>query len=82
VYLNTLDYFQAGKGSQPTRSAAGNFFKRSMEKTYFFWTKTYLIWKVVGGGGGGGRGEGTESLTKKIYPMLFLKYLGPLGGCH
>jgi hypothetical protein len=25
---------------------AGNFFKRRVEKTYHFWTKTYLIWKA------------------------------------
>jgi len=66
VYLNTLDSFKAGKDSQPTRSAARNFFKRSVEKTY-------LIWKAGGGG------EVPRALTKKIYPVLFLKYLGPLG---
>ena len=32
---------------------ARNFFKRRLQKTYHFWLKTYLIWKMVGGGGGG-----------------------------
>jgi hypothetical protein len=30
----------------PTR----NFVKKSVEKTYLFWMKTYLIWKAGGGG--------------------------------
>jgi len=72
VYLNTLDSFKAGKGSQPTRSAAGNFFERSVEKTYFFWTKTYLIWKAVGGGGGG-----TESLNQKNLPRVVFEIPRP-----
>lgn len=41
----TVIHFKAGNGSQLTRSAAGIFFKRSEEKIYPFWTKTYLIWK-------------------------------------
>jgi len=65
IYINTLDSFKAGKGSQPTRSAAGNFFERSMEKNI-----PYLE--------GSWGGEVPRALTKKIYPMLFLKYLGPL----
>jgi len=35
----------------------GNFLKRSMEKIYPFWMKTYPIWKAVGGG--------TKSLNQK-----------------
>ena len=35
--------------------------------------KTYLIWKVRGGGGGVQR-----ALTKKTYPVLFLHSRGPL----
>ena len=70
MYLNTLDFFKAGKGSQPTRSTARNFFKRSMEKAYFFWTKTYLIWKAVGGGG-------TKSLNQKNLPCVVFKIPGP-----
>ena len=67
----TVICFKAGKGSQPTKSAAGNFFKRGVEKTYPFCMKTYPIWK-----------EGWEvpdGLEKKNYPVLFLKSLGPLG---
>jgi len=42
-------YFRARKDSRLTRSAAGNFFKSWVEKTYHFWMKKYLIWEVGGG---------------------------------
>jgi len=44
-----LFQLQSEKGSWPTRNAARNFFKSRVEKTYPFWTKSYLIWKAVGG---------------------------------
>ena len=50
------------------------FVQINVEKTYPFWMKTYLIWRVVGGGEGVSR-----ALTKKTYPMLFLHSQGPLG---
>jgi len=53
---------KAGKGLRPTRSTAGNFFKRRVGKTYHFWTETYLVWKAGGGG------EVARALMKKIDP--------------
>lgn len=50
-------HFKVRKGSLPTRRATGNFFKKSVEKTYF-------IWKA-----GGGRGGYQEPQPKKIYPF-------------
>jgi len=72
MYLNLLkpEKVHGPPGAQPEISSK-EAWKKHM---YFFWTKTYLIWKAVGGG----RYLLLRALTKKIYPVLFLKYLGSL----
>ena len=57
-------HFRAGKNSGLTRTTPGNFFKRSMEKTY-------LIWKVRGGGGI------LRVLTKKSLTHIVFAFPGP-----
>ena len=62
-----LEEIQGPPGSQLQISS-----KEVRKKTYLFWMKTYLIWKVRGGGL-------VRGLTKKTYPVLFLQSRGPLG---
>jgi hypothetical protein len=46
-----LDSFDTDFEYEYVDVPTGNFFKKSVEKTYPFSMKTYLIWKAGGGGG-------------------------------
>ena len=63
-------HFRAGKNSGLTRTTAKNFFKRSMEKTDFFWIKDTLF--------GGWEGD-SESLNQKNLHHVVFAFLGPPG---
>jgi hypothetical protein len=69
VYLYILNSFLVlEKAHGPPQKSL----QKRVEKTYPFWTKTYLIWKVGGGGG-----KGTDGLNQKNLPRVVFKFPVP-----